>query len=165
MRLQLHKPHVDHSTSKEKEKGKLMVKSAVTLRALNTFFSTQVNRHCCVTFAIVWKQKKDCFCLQMWRDLNKTLGVHFIEVSVKRELIGCSHRAGESGTTQERNNQPSKLPRLPFELWEAVTCYLPFPRPPSRASLVSSSRAPKFPLLYPILTPDTTATEIRNPLL
>ena len=40
MRLKLHKPHVDHLTSKEKEKRKLMVKSAVTLRALYTFFST-----------------------------------------------------------------------------------------------------------------------------
>ena len=40
MRLQLHKPHVDHLTSKEKEKRKLVVKSAVTLRALNTFVST-----------------------------------------------------------------------------------------------------------------------------
>ena len=39
MRLKLHKPHVDHFTSKEKEKRKLVVKSAVKLRALDTFFS------------------------------------------------------------------------------------------------------------------------------
>ena len=43
MRLQLHKPHADHLTSKEKGKRKLVVKSAVTLRALDTFFSTTGN--------------------------------------------------------------------------------------------------------------------------
>ena len=85
MRLQLHKPHVDHLTSKEKGKRKLVVKSAVTLRALDTFFSTKGNPSESSLLRKMGKQK-DCFCLRMWRDLNKILGVHFIEVSVKREL-------------------------------------------------------------------------------
>ena len=85
MRLQLHKPHVDHLTNKEKGKRKLVVKCAVTLRALDTFFSTTGNPSESSLLRKMGKQK-DCFCLRMWRDLNKTLGVHFIEVSVKREL-------------------------------------------------------------------------------
>ena len=85
MRLQLHKPHVDHLTSKEKGKRQLVVKCAVTLRALDTFFSTTGDPSESSLLRKMGKQK-DCFCLRMWRDLNKTLGVHFIEVSVKREL-------------------------------------------------------------------------------
>ena len=65
MRLQLHKPHVDHLfTSKEKGKRKLVVKSAVTLRALDTFFSTTGNPSESSLLRKMGKQK-DCFCLRM----------------------------------------------------------------------------------------------------
>ena len=68
MRLQLHKPHVDHLTSKEKGKRKvkrkLVVKCAVTLRALDTFFSTTGNPSESSLLRKMGKQK-DCFCLRM----------------------------------------------------------------------------------------------------
>ena len=64
MRLQLHKPHVDHLTSKEKGKGKLVVKCAVTLRALDTFFSTTGDPSESSLLRKMGKQK-DCFCLRM----------------------------------------------------------------------------------------------------
>ena len=64
MRLQLHKPHVDHLTSKEEGKRKLVVKCAVTLRALDTFFSTTGNPSESSLLRKMGKQK-DCFCLRM----------------------------------------------------------------------------------------------------
>ena len=64
MRLQLHKPHVDHLTSKEKGKRKLVVKCAVTLRALDTFFSTTGHPSESSLLRKMGKQK-DCFCLRM----------------------------------------------------------------------------------------------------
>ena len=65
MRLKLHKPHVDHLTSKEKGKRKLVVlKCAVTLRALDTFFSTTGNPSESSLLRKMGKQK-DCFCLRM----------------------------------------------------------------------------------------------------
>ena len=137
MRLQLHKPHDDHLTSKEKEKRKLLVKSAVTLRALNTFFSTTgyPSESSSKYKRRFVRKQKDCFCLRMWRDLNKTLGVHYIEVSLKRELAVVTEPVNRGPHRKETINLVSYL----------LNCgpyLLPtFPSPPPRASLVSGSRA------------------------
>ena len=149
MRLQLHKPHVDHNEQREREE-KMVVKSAVTLRALDTFFSTtgypsesSLLRN---WLRNVWKQKKDCFCLRMWRDLNKTLGVHFIEVSVKRELAVVTEPVNRGPCRKETINLVSY--QLPFELWSLpVTCLSLAPLL-ARLSYRTLAR-PNFPLFFP----------------
>lgn len=96
---------------KEKGKRKSVVKSAVTLRALDTFFSTTGNPSESSLLRKMGKQK-DCFCLRMWRDLNKTLGVHFIKLwslpvtylSLAPLLAGLSYR------TLARPNFPFSIP-------------------------------------------------------
>ena len=138
------------TTSKEKGKRKMVVTSAVTLRALDTFFSTtgypsesSLLRN---WLRNVWKQKKDCFCLRMWRDLNKTLGVHFIEVSVKRELAVVTEPVNRGPCRKETINLVSY--QLPFELWSLpVTCLSLAPLL-ARLSYRTLAR-PNFPLFFP----------------
>ena len=149
MRLQLHKPHVDHLTSKEKGKRKvkrkLVVKCAVTLRALDTFFSTTGNPSESSLLRKMGKQK-DCFCLRMWRDLNKTLGVHFIEVSVKRELAVVTEPVNWGPHRKETINLVSYHGYLlncgPYQFNPT------FPSPPSsQVSRIELSRAQISPSL------------------
>ena len=128
------------TTSKEEQKRKLVVKSAVTLRALDTFFSTTgypSESSLLRNLRNVWKQKKDCFCLRMWRDLNKTLGVHFIEVSVKREL---------AVVTEPVNWGPCRKETINLVSLYLLNCgpylLLTFPSPPSsRVPRIELSRA------------------------
>ena len=68
MRLQLHKPHVALLLERRGEKGKFVVKSAVILRALDTYLSTTGDpsassflRNLRNKGQFVWRKTKDCF--------------------------------------------------------------------------------------------------------